>query len=158
MSSRVVVETIMGAANRRDDLALQAARLISTVLHDNLHPSHRMIRGLVDLMSTRSVVAATLDSEVISTGSLMKSYGTDKIVNVATHSKFRGQGIGALVMEQLEEIAVGKNATRLALDARPRAIPFYLRLGYEIAPAPPFAPPKTQHMAKNLSPAPQTLL
>lgn len=143
---------MVGPKLHRNNLALQAARLVCVVLYDLPHPTRRQVKSIAGVMDSwqHTVVAATIDSEVVSTGSLMDFFGTDMIVNVATYPEHRGDGIGAQVIGEIEEIAAVRSIGRLSLDARPLAIPFYERLGYTPNPVPPRGPHNSQSMSKIL--------
>jgi GNAT superfamily N-acetyltransferase len=55
-----------------------------------------------------------------------------QIRSIAVSELYRGKGYGKLVMEALENEAKSRGVTRLFLNARENAIPFYLSLDYEI--------------------------
>lgn len=57
---------------------------------------------------------------------------TMKMRQVAVHPDFQGQGIGRLLVEKSEEIALASGVHRLELHARVPVVPFYLRLGYQL--------------------------
>ena len=50
---------------------------------------------------------------------------------MAVSSSYRGKGIGALIMVDLESYARQEGAKRLVCNAREEAIPFYVRNGFE---------------------------
>lgn len=55
------------------------------------------------------------------------------ITNVAVHPKWRGQGLGRVLMEEAEKIARQKKALRIMLEVRPSnyaALSLYQSLGY----------------------------
>lgn len=55
-----------------------------------------------------------------------------QIRSIAVSENYQGQGFGKLVMQALELEAKNRGVTRLFLNARENAIPFYLNLGYDI--------------------------
>jgi len=56
---------------------------------------------------------------------------TAKIERVAVLSDYRGQGLGASVMDAAETVATDRGATDAVLHAQLRVREFYERLGYE---------------------------
>lgn len=52
---------------------------------------------------------------------------------MATAEAFQGQGLGRLVVRYLEQAAAAAGAQTMVLNARDSAVPFYVRLGYQIA-------------------------
>lgn len=55
-----------------------------------------------------------------------------KVQRVAVLKKYRGSGIGSLLMKEIEQKAVENKATSLTLGSQNSAIPFYKQLGYTI--------------------------
>jgi len=51
---------------------------------------------------------------------------------MAVDPDFRGQGLGRLVLQELESLAVDAGATKVILQARENALPFYTACGYEV--------------------------
>lgn len=58
--------------------------------------------------------------------------GTGKVERVCVLPEYRGQHIGVLVMQAMEEHARTIGMTKLKLNAQSYAIPFYEKLGYAI--------------------------
>lgn len=54
-----------------------------------------------------------------------------KVERVAVRKPYRGEGVGAALMEAIEEAADEEGATELMLHAQTRVEAFYERLGYE---------------------------
>ncbi|MDG2049368.1 MAG: GNAT family N-acetyltransferase [Myxococcota bacterium] len=54
-----------------------------------------------------------------------------KAERVAVDSDFRGQGVGRRLMEAIESWAREQDLESVQLNAQIRALPFYLRLGYQ---------------------------
>ncbi|WP_423189695.1 GNAT family N-acetyltransferase [Alkalibacterium sp. f15] len=64
---------------------------------------------------------------------LKKEDDTVKIQRVAVLAAYRKQGIGRLLLEQIEKIAKKQlNASHLALDSQDHAISFYEKIGYSV--------------------------
>lgn len=67
--------------------------------------------------------------------------GLDRAVRirfVATDPSLRGRGYGRQLMDGLEEIVTKSGRSQVILHAREEAVPFYLKLGYQIEhPLPP---------------------
>jgi GNAT superfamily N-acetyltransferase len=70
--------------------------------------------------------------------------GTHHVNRMVTRLEYRGQGIGARVLESAEAAATERGATRLTLHAREAAVGFYEKAGY--APIPPAQPDKNGHL------------
>lgn len=51
---------------------------------------------------------------------------------VAVSANAQGKGIGKLLMQYLENIALERGMTEIVLDARENAVAFYKHIGYEI--------------------------
>lgn len=75
---------------------------------------------------------AYIDGEPVGTARLRwKDHLTAKAERVAVMKPYRGNGIGKLLMQALEEEARRKNATSIQLHAQIQAQQFYERLGYK---------------------------
>jgi predicted GNAT family N-acyltransferase len=57
---------------------------------------------------------------------------TVKMRQVAISPQLQGQGLGAQLVRASEELAIRHNFRTISLHARETAVPFYLRLGYQI--------------------------
>ncbi|MBT2570386.1 GNAT family N-acetyltransferase [Planococcus sp. ISL-110] len=58
--------------------------------------------------------------------------GLGKVERVCVLSEYRGQQIGVLIMNELEEYARTNGLFRLKLNAQTHALAFYEKLGYDI--------------------------
>ncbi len=67
----------------------------------------------------------------VATGRVRRLAGEAKVERVAVDRERRGEGLGRLVMDALEERARDLGVARLKLAAQRSAIAFYERLGYE---------------------------
>ncbi|AQS56384.1 GNAT family N-acetyltransferase [Novibacillus thermophilus] len=75
---------------------------------------------------------AYIDGEPVGTARLRwKDHLTVKAERVAVLKPYRGNGVGKLLMQALEEEARRKNATSIQLHAQIQAQQFYERLGYK---------------------------
>lgn len=75
---------------------------------------------------------AYIDGEPVGTARLRwKDHLTAKAERVAVLKPYRGNGVGKLLMQALEEEARRKNATSIQLHAQIQAQRFYERLGYK---------------------------
>jgi predicted GNAT family N-acyltransferase len=72
-------------------------------------------------------VVAVIDDQVVGTGRLLPS-GT--IGRMAVADAVRGRGVGAQVLQRLEEQARGRGMTAVELHAQVHASGFYARAGY----------------------------
>lgn len=77
--------------------------------------------------------------------------GQIKMRQVAVQAGQQGQGLGRKLVEFSEVVARERGFTRMVLNARDTAVPFYLRLGYAIE-GEPFEEVTIphRHMAKDL--------
>jgi predicted GNAT family N-acyltransferase len=57
---------------------------------------------------------------------------TFKMRQVAIDDSLQGLGIGSVLVSFAEDFAIQNNKSRIILSARDKAIPFYLKLDYEI--------------------------
>jgi len=57
---------------------------------------------------------------------------TVKMRQVAVDDGLQGRGIGTALVRRSEEIAKERGFTSMTLSARATAVPFYLRLGYDL--------------------------
>jgi len=55
-----------------------------------------------------------------------------RIRYMATHRDHRGRGVGAAIIERLEQIARERGTRHIVINARQRAVPFYEKLGYTV--------------------------
>ncbi len=60
-----------------------------------------------------------------------KDKGQIKMRQVAVSEDIQRQGIGALLVEKSEEIALEQGFKKMVLSARDTAVPFYKKLGYK---------------------------
>ncbi len=80
-------------------------------------------------------VLALIKKSPIATGRLLlASGGEGKMVSVAVLPEYRGQGIGARVVRQLENMARAVGVRRLVLTPHEYLESFYDRLGYHKIP------------------------
>ncbi|PLR78790.1 GNAT family N-acetyltransferase [Bacillus sp. V3-13] len=59
--------------------------------------------------------------------------GFGKVERICVLQEYRKTGAGKAIMAAIEEYASNKGITALKLNAQTHAIPFYSRLGYEVA-------------------------
>jgi predicted GNAT family N-acyltransferase len=65
----------------------------------------------------------------IATGRMEKD---GHIGRISVLEEYRGMNFGTMIMNKLEEVAFKKGIKKLYLNSQSHAIPFYLKLGYEI--------------------------
>ncbi|MEE1132979.1 MAG: GNAT family N-acetyltransferase [Caryophanon sp.] len=68
--------------------------------------------------------------EAIGTGRFRLKNGVGKVERVCVAKSARGQGVGNIIMEKIEQLARGKQYDTLTLHAQTHAKPFYEKLGY----------------------------
>ena len=77
-------------------------------------------------------VLAEVDGEPVGTARLRTiDEHTGKVERVAVRSAVRGSGVGRLLMERIERIALDRGLDTLELHSQTRVEGFYERLGYE---------------------------
>ncbi|MCX6352315.1 MAG: GNAT family N-acetyltransferase [Bacteroidetes bacterium] len=59
-----------------------------------------------------------------------------KMRQVAVHPKLQGKGVGTALVKFSEQFSKENNYSEISLHARDTAVPFYLRMDYEIYDAP----------------------
>ena len=72
------------------------------------------------------------DENVIASGRV--HFNSDKEAQIrymAVDDNFKRMGIGSKIVSQLEKYAISKGADNMVLNAREKAISFYLSLGYD---------------------------
>lgn len=81
------------------------------------HSFHRMV--------------CTEDGEVVAVGRLHKvDEHTAQVRYMAVSDQWQGHGLGAMVLQQLEQVALGQGMQRIILNARDTAAGFYQKAGY----------------------------
>lgn len=110
--------------------AVFALRMIVFVEEQQVPPEEEL--DAYDVTATHFLARDNAANEIIGTARLVdKGNGTAKIGRVAVRQDWRGQGIGAVLMREVERHARTVGFRRLILDAQCYAIPFYEKLGYE---------------------------
>ena len=82
------------------------------------------------------LIAIDSDEKVVGTGRLhFNSEQEGQIRYMAVNESIQRKGLGSLIVLELEMMAKKKGATKMILNAREKALNFYLSLGYkEIEP------------------------
>ncbi|MDF2652367.1 MAG: yyaT [Paenibacillus sp.] len=80
--------------------------------------------------------------------SRMKPYETEgvKLQRIAVLQKERGKGLGRLLLNAMEQKAVGEQAKYAVLDAQVQAVPFYSKQGYIVSSKIPFYDAGIEHL------------
>lgn len=73
---------------------------------------------------------------VVGTGRLLESGGEARLGRIAVGAARRGEGLGAVVVAELEAAAAGLGLPRLRLHAQTPVVGFYERLGWTVVGAP----------------------
>lgn len=79
-----------------------------------------------------TVFCLVYDGEPAATGRLTKTESGFKIGRIATLKKYRGRGLGAVLVNALCEKAFESGAEYVNVEAQLHAIPFYEKQGFEI--------------------------
>ena len=101
-------------------------------------PLGMSIDSLADDIEDKSfhLMGIDQDGNVIASGRVhFNSEDEAQIRYMAVDDKFKRQGIGSEIVTELENYALSKRAKTMTLNAREKAISFYLSLGYsEVCP------------------------
>lgn len=82
---------------------------------------------------TLHIVGYDADTPVCTARLLEKEDRSVKIQRVAVDASYRKRGLGRLLLDQIEKIAISDlNASRLVLDSQDHAISFYEKAGYSV--------------------------
>lgn len=73
---------------------------------------------------------------VVGTGRLLEVDGEARLGRIAVDAAYRGSGLGALVVAELEDAAAGLGLPRLRLHAQTPVVAFYEQLGWTVVGAP----------------------
>ena len=117
--------------NSQDDLA-DYYRIRYEVLRK---PWNQPVSSTKDDTESSSIHILVKNSESISVATGRIQFNTAdeaQIRSMAVSNECQGLGIGSLMMNHLEKIALEKNIKTIVLDARENAIAFYEKNGYEI--------------------------
>ncbi|WP_265523347.1 GNAT family N-acetyltransferase [Oerskovia flava] len=141
MSPRLLVSRATDAATLAEAFALR----IAVFVDEQGVPLDEEVDELDRAPTTAHVVVRRAEhGEVVGTGRLLTDAahpGEVHVGRVAVAPSARGHGVGALVMQALEEIALADHASsgttgraevRVLLSAQTQASGFYERLGYEL--------------------------
>lgn len=78
-------------------------------------------------------MVCTRSGEVVAVGRLhRREDGGAAIRYMAVEAGFERRGLGTLVLKTLEQLARDRGMTRIGLQARDHAVPFYRRHGYRV--------------------------
>lgn len=72
------------------------------------------------------------ENEIIGILTIMKNENVAQLRGMAVSEDFQGNGIGKLLIERAEEILQNDKISKIWMNAREKAVPFYERLGYKI--------------------------
>ncbi len=139
--------------------AVFAVRMIVFVEEQAVPPEEEL--DALDMVATH-FLARLIDTSSSNTAASIvgaarlvdKGHGKGKIGRVAVLREHRGMGVGALLMQTVEQTARERGFAELVLDAQCYAIPFYEKLGY-VAEGDVFLDCDIEHrfMSKRLSSA-----
>ena len=118
------------------ELAQEAASLFFREFQDDPDPEPEELERMLNAMEHRITVIARDDGgEILAVGGLEYDGDKGEIVDVATSSDNRKQGLGRSVIGLLERIARDKGIKELSLFSFTSTRAFYDKLGYqEISP------------------------
>lgn len=63
---------------------------------------------------------------------IMKKANVAQLRGMAVSEDFQGKGIGRMLIEKAEKIVTKDNISKIWMNAREKAVPFYEKLGYKI--------------------------
>ena len=98
------------------------------------------------LDETCSHVMVWVDGVPVGTARLREVDGAGKVERVAVLEAHRGEGLGRLLMHELEALARDRGLSKAKLNAQTWVIPFYEKLGY-VAYGPEFDDAGIPHRA-----------
>lgn len=83
--------------------------------------------------SAMHISASTDSGALIGVGRIhLNSDDEAQIRYMATADSHRGRGVGTAIVARLEQLAKEHGATRVIINARENALPFYQKLGYKV--------------------------
>lgn len=71
------------------------------------------------------------ENEIIGILTIMKNENVAQLRGMAVSEDFQGKGIGKLLIERAEEILQNDKISKIWMNAREKAVPFYEKLGYK---------------------------
>ncbi len=74
------------------------------------------------------ILITICNNEIIGTGTILKNY----INRMFVKSGFQYNGIGTVILTELEKIAIKNKCKEIKLDAIPGSVQFYQKLGYKL--------------------------
>ncbi|SET87843.1 GNAT family N-acetyltransferase [Thalassotalea agarivorans] len=81
--------------------------------------------------SSKHIIAVDKSGMVVAVGRIHQASASEaQIRYMAVQESSQGEGLGAMVIEALEQWAKSKNLNTVVLNARENALAFYLKLGY----------------------------
>ncbi|OCS90765.1 GNAT family N-acetyltransferase [Caryophanon latum] len=109
----------------------QALTLRTTVfVHEQNVPAEVEIDAYDTLGEGTTHILVLNSDEAVGTGRFRMKNGAGKVERVCVAKSARGQGVGNIIMETIEQLARDKGYNTLKLHAQMHAKPFYEKLGY----------------------------
>jgi len=122
-----------------DGLAEAQALRVRVFVDEQGVPAEEEVDALDTDPTTTHLVLRDRDGVVVATGRLLTDParpGEVHVGRVAVDATWRGTGLGALLMRELEAVALAEHADtgrcRVVLSAQLQAVGFYERLGYAV--------------------------
>ncbi|MBS7650438.1 MAG: GNAT family N-acetyltransferase [Candidatus Bathyarchaeia archaeon] len=86
-----------------------------------------------DLEGEAAHIVASIGGKIIGVGRIHFNSDIEaQIRYMAVESRYRNMGVGSKILKKLEDIARGRGARMIVLNAREEAVKFYRKHGYEV--------------------------
>lgn len=69
---------------------------------------------------------------IVGVVTIMKSGGVAQLRGMAVSESFQGKGVGKILVKNAEEILIKNGISKIWMNAREKAVPFYESCGYKI--------------------------
>ena len=125
---------------------VRAVRQQVFVIEQCIDPALEWIGDDADFLC---VLALDADQKPIGTGRVKVESTTATIGRMAVLKPFRGNGVGAAILDRLIEIGKAEGASKFELSAQVSAIPFYQKHGFS-ASGPVYLDADIQHRKMSL--------
>ncbi|WP_274655040.1 GNAT family N-acetyltransferase [Paenibacillus humicola] len=119
----VTVEKVKGTEGRNDAFRVRSAVFVG---EQGVPPELE----LDELEDEAEHIVVYSGSRPIGAGRVRLVDGAGKLERICVLAEYRSQGIGQMIVRELESIARSKGAAKAKLNSQTHAEPFYAKLGY----------------------------
>jgi hypothetical protein len=127
----IVLRNVDDEEGVRQFAAVNSAAYATYGMPPEVHPDLFDNPGAVLEDPAAHIVLASNESEPVATALVYESDGAATVQWVGTRPGSRTSGLGALVTVWVTNLAFGRGASSVSLQASPMGAPVYLKLGYE---------------------------